>query len=485
MKQLILPCKQLFRSLTDSVRDADKNSTTSSTRFYTLIALATFFLVITAQLFWSTIHGDGAVYSWIAREIGEAGFFSRQLPAWDQTRIFAEHPYLFFYFSTVFTSWLGYSDLVLKIPNFVVAAASIGLLWHISRKRHTFAGSENLNDSSSMIGLIAAYVLVLNPNYIMQISQPSLDPMAQLLALLAAALYLLHQRPFAAGLLLGLAFLTKGLELLPHAAAFAVIVIWSKRRTPDTLFSHLALGAAGTLIPLAAWLGYDQILWQGQWLSTYWQRQFAERFFNSHNTQSLLQPDILLTFLQVYTFELLVLAAGIMFVRRRRPTDMFFTYFIAYTFFNLLAFMLIKKDSSQHLTGIMLFGSLFVAESMWSLAQQIRWRSALRAIPMLLFAVALGYWSWFIVGFRTNPDLWTAIKNESVLNRAQRAQLPIVVQSSTPEGYGFFYTIQWYFPSQAVYSPELAKRHLVGRKVLLLAEKGDGRLSSSEVIYAQ
>lgn len=483
MKQLILICSQFFRRFTHSARGPVTHSGISSALFYTLTAAATFFLVVTAQLFWSTIHGDGAVYSWIAREIGEAGIFSSQLPAWDQTRIFAEHPYLFFYFSTAFTSWLGYSDLALKIPNFMIAAASLALLWLISHKRHRQTKSDY---SAHIIGLIAAYVLILNPNYIMQISQPSLDPMAQLLALLAAALYILYRRPFASGIFLGLAFLTKGLELLPHLAAISLIVCYSQRGNLRSLVSELALGAAGVALPLAGWLAYDQTLWQGQWLSTYWNRQFAERFLTPHNTQVLLQFDIVLTLIQAYALELMVLAGGIIFLRRwKRAHDLFFLYFVVYAFFNLLAFMLIKKDSSQHLTGILLFGSLFVAEYLWDLSQRIRWRSALRTLPVFLFAIALGYWSWFIMGVRKNPDLWTAIKNESVLNKDQRAQLPIVVQSSTPEGYGFFYTIQWYFPSQTVYSPELAKRHLVGRKVLLLAEKGDGRLSSSEVIYAQ
>lgn len=478
MKQIALLYSQIARRLNPG-KEYDHTSVASTS---TLLAIITFFLIITAQLFWSTIHGDGAVYSWIVREVGEAGLFSRHLPNWDHTKIFAEHPYLFFYFSNLFTSWLGYSDLALKVPNFMIAIFSVALLWYIARRRDQHLNAQH---ASHLIGLITGYVLILNPNYIMQISQPSLDPMAQLLALAAAAVYILHRRAFFSGLLLGLAFLTKGLEMLPHLAALFLVVCAVERKALRTLFSQLAFGTVGLLLPLLTWLAYDQWIWSGQWLTTYWNRQFSERFFHAQNTQTFLQFDILLTFIQVYSVELLILAAGIIFARRwKRTADPFFMYFLTYVFFNLLAFMLIKKDSSQHLTGVLLFGALFVAEYLWALAQRLQWKF-LRALPLTMFAIAFGYWSWFIFGIQKNPDIWTAIKTESTLDRtAADRGLPIVVHNTTPEAYGFFYTVQWYFPSQTVYSPEMANRQLIGRKVLLVADRG-GKLQVSPVVYGQ
>jgi 4-amino-4-deoxy-L-arabinose transferase-like glycosyltransferase len=233
---------------------------TSTRKLYTFVALATFFLIITAQLFWSTIHGDGAVYAWLIREVSEGGFFSSQLPKWTQTQFFAEHPYLFFYFGALFTKIFGYSDLALKIPNFVVAAFSLLAVYKVAALR------QHGQERSHQIGLIAGYVLIFDAAYMLQISQPSLDPLAQLLALVSVVSFVYYQRSFLAGLFMGLAFLTKGVEILPNFAALFMLSCYLRRKNTSQLFKNLFLMLIGLLIPLLVWFGVDHFVWGGRWV---------------------------------------------------------------------------------------------------------------------------------------------------------------------------------------------------------------------------
>ncbi|AGH95406.1 ArnT family glycosyltransferase [Pseudobdellovibrio exovorus] len=473
---------------------------TPTNLFYTLLAAGTFFMILTAQVFWSAIHGDGAVYSWIVREISEAGFLAGQLPSWDRTRVFAEHPYLFFYFSSLFTSVLGYSDIVLKIPNFAIAAFSILAVYVVSRKNNFSYLHFNTSQDRHAIGLLAGYVLVINATYIMQVAQPSLDPLAQLLAFLSVTVWIFYRQAFWSGILLGLAFLTKGLEILPHLAALALLVslqnFSSKSSSTVDYFKQIAVFSLGLILPISIWVGYDLTIWNGQWISTYWSRQFTQRFFNQENLQFVWSFGILTTFIEVYLFEILFLSSALVLSAYQLHSHKSFTeslkrnispltlYFVFYIFFNLLAFWLIKKDSSQHLTGVLLFGALPVAEAIYKIWKSLNFKFA-HQLALFGFALSLGYWMWFVSGVQKNPDIWTAIKTESERQQPDFKKLPIVVQNDTPEGYGFFYTVQWYFPEQTIYSPEMAVGDLSGKEVLLITDQGDGHLQASRTIYTQ
>lgn len=481
-------------------------SSQPTNHFYTLLAVGTFFLILTAQVFWSAIHGDGAVYSWIVREISEAGFFSNQLPNWDRTRVFAEHPYLFFYFSSLFTSLLGYSDLILKIPNFAIAALSLFIVYFASAKNAQLKGatktSQDIHPDTHAVGLLAGYVLIINATYIMQVAQPSLDPLAQLLAFFSVITWVFYKRAFWSGLLLGLAFLTKGLEILPHLAALAALLAFqnfsSKSFSPSYFIRQIARFSLGLILPIGLWIGYDLFFWNSQWISTYWDRQFSQRFLNQKNLQSAWSLGILTTFIQVYLIETLILISAFCYAIYRSKnisTSIHYLknilspimspltlYFFLYTFFNLLAFWLIKKDSSQHLTGVLLFGAIPVAEAVYKIWKNLNWKFA-HQLALFGFALSLGYWIWFISGVQKNPDIWTAIKVESQQQKPATQKLPIVVQNDTPEGYGFFYTVQWYFPEHSIYSPEMAFTDLNGQEVLLITDEGHGHLQASKTTY--
>lgn len=441
------------------------------------IAVVTFFMVITAQFFWATIHGDGAVYAWLTRQVTENGIFSNKLPAWSQTEIFADHPYLFFYISSLLTRFLGFSDLVMKIPNFIVAALSI---WTVYRVVCVRDGDQS---RSYQIGLTAGYALLLNAAYGLQISEPTLDPLAQFLGLAAVLILIYRHQAFGAGFVLGLAFLTKGLEMLPNLAALFFLACYLNFRNPQKVVRQLILGLFGLALPIAAWLGYDFYIWKSQWLQTYVTRQFQNRLLSDSNMQSFLGFDYVWTFLRVYFFEMLIIILGLIkSVQKKRQNDALFFYFICYVFFHVLAFMIIKKDSSQHLTGVLLVGSIFVGEYIWEAFQKLN-RSVLRVLPILLLIPATVYWSYYIFKKNDKPDLWTSIRNEAAFFAENEAGVPLVVKNSSHDLYGLFNTAQWYFSKHKVYLQNEADQSLVGQEVILLSD-GDGHtLVKTKVIY--
>lgn len=448
----------------------------SSRQNYITLATATFFLVITAQVFWATIHGDGAVYAWVTKKITEAGIFSGGLPAWSQAQIYADHPYLFFYISSLFAKLLGFSDVAMKIPNFLVAAVSIWTVYKVACQR------DGRQPRSYQIGLMAGYVLILNAAYGLQISQPTLDPFAHLLGYFAVLTLLYCRNAFFAGFILGLAFLTKGLELLPNLAALFFLTCYLDYRNLQTLSRNLALGLLGLSLPIGAWMGLDHYAWNDQWVNTYISRQFQNRLLSQSNMQSLFGFDYLSTFFRVYILEIAVLVVGLIKSAQKRRTDPLFFYFICYLFFNILAFMIIKKDSSQHLTGVLLFGSVFVAEYLYEFLQKVN-RSVVRAAPLFLFVIGLVYWSYYIFKKNDKPDLWTSIKNEAVFFAEIEKNLPLVVKRTTQDEYGLFNTAQWYFSTHKVYLQDEADQSLVGQEVITLTDADGRTLLKEKIVY--
>ena len=430
--------------------------------------------MLTAQVFWSTIHGDGAVYARIIRDLSEMGIFSSHLPLWSQTDVFAEHPYLFFYFSSVFSKVFGYSDLAMKIPNFITAAASMFLVFRLAKLR-------NPGEQGHAIGLIAAYVLILNGSYIMQVSQPSLDPFAHLLSLLAVIVLIYKRQSFLSGLILGFAFLTKGLEILPHLASLFLLACYLKRQNFKEMLSSASALMIGVVIPPLVWLGVDHYAWNGLWLSTYWDRQFTNRFFNKANMNSVFNFGFLPTLIRIYFFETVVLVCGLFKSRLfPRKSDPLFFYFLLYLVFNSAAFLLIKKDSSQHVTGTLLLGAVFVAEYLWELRGYLNWRY-FQTLPAILLAVALAYWGVFIARYNQNPDFWTVIKKEAV--QFDQRSLPIVIDESFEDLYGIYHTAQWYYYPRRVYNHTEADRLLRGHLVYLMREKSGNQIALSQITY--
>ena len=198
--------------------------------------------------------------------------------------------------------------------------------------------------------------------------------------------------------------------------------------------------------------------------------------------QSLFGFDYLSTFFRVYILEIAVLVVGLIKSAQKRRTDPLFFYFICYLFFNILAFMIIKKDSSQHLTGVLLFGSVFVAEYLYEFLQKVN-RSVVRAAPLFLFVIGLVYWSYYIFKKNDKPDLWTSIKNEAVFFAEIEKNLPLVVKRTTQDEYGLFNTAQWYFSTHKVYLQDEADQSLVGQEVITLTDADGRTLLKEKIVY--
>jgi len=448
--------------------------------FFIVCAVLTFFLLITAQTLWSTIHGDGAVYAWLARELA-GGWSSGQLPKWDYAHEYADHPYLFIYFASLFVKLFGSSDIALKIPNYLVAALSLATVFKASQLS---SASDNSSAQKSIsAGIIACYALLLNATYMIQISQPSLDPMAQWLSLVSILVLIFGKNAFISGLIMGAAFLTKGLELLPNLAALVLTAAYLQRRSFVSVVKISLVVGAGVLIPVAGWLLIDLFVWGGQWASTYWNRQFVNRFFNANGADKSAQFDYVMTATRVYFLEIFIF--GVWFTAtdalKRKRRDPLFISFLIYCVFNIAAFVLIKKDSSQHVTGILVAGAVFVGEAIYDLWKKLG-AKRLWAVPVSLLVIAFAYWAWFFVNAENNPDIWTDVKNEAQLLK-NSGQLPLVVSDSSGESYGVFYTAQWYAKSSQVYFQTDADRLLVGREVVYLSPKENGQLFAARVIY--
>ncbi len=333
------------------------------------------------------------------------------------------------------------------------------------------------------VGLFAAYALILNGAFILQVSQPSLDPMAQLLALGAATVLIFFKRPFVVGLLIGLAFLTKGLELLPNLAALFFMTLYLNRKNPPLVISkNILFQLLGFLIPIVFWLAHDQLSWNGQWLGTYWNRQFTVRFFNQNNQNTFFDFSILITFFQAYFLEIMILSLGLWKSRMfRRKSDPLFVYFLFYLFFHSLAFFIIKKDSSQHLTGVFLLGAVFVGEYLYEAWQKYNWKG-FQSVILILFSLAAVYWALFVLSPYKNKDYWNEIKAESTALTNKDLPQSIVTKDINANGYGIFFTTQWYFYPRKVYFESEANR-LIGQEVYLFQGLGDNHLKKTRVVY--
>ncbi len=441
-------------------------------KFYIYTLLLTFFFVLTAQTFWSTIHGDGAVYAYLIKEISKSGLFLSELPNWNLTEKFAEHPYLFFIFGSWFTKLFGYSDLAVKLPNYFISAVTLWFLFAIAKKRHPE------KQKATSIVIIASYALLLNATFVQQVSQPTLDPLAQLLAFVSFYFILYKKSFFTAGLILGLAFLTKGLELLPNFGAISLIIGFMYYKEPKQLLKKMILFVFAVSFMVFLWLAYDQIFLSGEWLKIYWHRQFESRFLLHTNMQSIFGFGFLKTFISLYFVEIIIfIYAFFHFFRSKNilvhlKTDLFGLYFVIYTIINLTAFLIIKKDSSQHMIGTILTGAILLAEIIYSFASNLK-KNVIKSAATGLLLFSFFYWSWFILHRDKNPDIWTEIKLAAKQIKEYDNNLPVVVAKVDGQYYGLFNTSLWYLNSNKVYNFIEAQNLLKGQEVIKIELTSD------------
>jgi hypothetical protein len=437
------------------------------------IATAIFFMLITAQTLWSTIHGDGAVYALIIREIvnNPSGLLSHPV-AWMRSAFFIDHPYFFFYFAAPISKIFGTGDVGIKIPNYIVGFVSLWMVYKTTQ----------LYTNSIWPGLLAGYALIFNPLYELMLKQPTLDPLAQLLSLFSIFILISKTKNrnfFFSGVFMGLAFLTKGLELLPNLAALFIIVcilIKNKKLNPiKTIF----LGLLGITLPLLVWFAYDRLFWNQMWFNQYFDRQFTNRFFSEENTQTTINLSYLHNLVSKYFIQIGIIIWGTSrLIKQNRSLGLFWWYTITYTFFNVVAFRIIKKDSSQHMTGIFLFSSVLIGQYLYESYQSLKYKNMKVNFDKFLsyfhYTIAVAVfimWGWFMTHKNNKADLWTFIKNQTEFFNQSENHLPIILADNVDDPNGVYFAAQWYWTRNKIYFPVEAKALLKEQNVFFITKK--------------
>lgn len=462
-----------------------------SQRTHIFIFIAVCFFITTAQTLWNTIHGDGAVYAWLIKGVVEntSDLLSRPL-SWTQTSYFCDHPYLFFYLSAPIVKIFGISDIGVKIPNYIFGFLTLMLVYKIV----------SLRSASFAASVLACYVLITNPLYELMLRQPTLDPLAQLLSLFSIFILLYGKwawtrswslKFFFAGLFMGLAFLTKGLELLPNLAALfivACLLIYKNRLNPIKL---LSFGILGTMVPLAAWVWYDHTFWNQQWTNHYFQHQIKNRFFGPSNTQEIFSLAYLKNLISKYFIQLALVGWGTyQTLKRKKSLDLFWWYAAVYTLFNIMAFSIIKKDSSQHLTGVFVFTSILIGPYLYEMyltlkSEKIKnkFQKFMSGFHLFLLVGSFSMWSYFVTQKNTKDDLWNFIKNQKSFFAQPENKLPIVVDPSVTDLSAIYFTGQWYWTTNKIYFTYEAQNLLKGQSAFLLTGKDDKSFNIQKAIY--
>lgn len=460
----------------------------STSKHHAYVAAAIFFMIITSQTLWSTIHGDGAVYAWMIREIcnNTSSLLSHPL-AWMRSSFFIDHPYFFFYFAAPISKIFGTGDIGIKIPNYIVGFVSLWMVYKTAQHYTT----------SMWPGLLAGYVLISNPLYELMLKQPTLDPLAQLLSLLSIFILLTHEKPdakkfFFSGLLMGFAFLTKGLELLPNLAALFIVVCMLIKKYKLNPFQIIFLGLLGIALPVVAWFAYDRIFWNQIWFRSYYDRQFTNRFFSAENTQTAISFSYLKNLIAKYFIQIgIIIWGSIKLVKQGRSLGLFWWYTVIYTLFNIIAFSIIKKDSSQHMTGIFLFSSVLVGQYLYEAYEGLNYSKVQTALnkflPYFHYTIAVAIfvmWGWFMTHQNNKPDLWTFIKNQTQFFNQPENNLPVVLSDDVDDLSGVYFTAQWYWTKNKIYLPIEAKTILTSQEVFLITKNDANSFKIQRALYS-
>lgn len=451
------------------------------------VAAAIFFMLITAQTLWSTIHGDGAVYAWMIRETvnNSSSLLSHPLQ-WMRSSYFIDHPYFFFFVAAPILKIFGTGDIGIKIPNYIVGFVSLWMVYKTA-KHYT---------ASMWPGILGGYVLISNPLYELMLKQPTLDPLAQLLSLISIFLLITNERPepkkfFISGLLMGFAFLTKGLELLPNLAALFIVVCLVIRNHQLNPFKIIGLGLLGLALPIAAWFTYDRIFWNQMWFNQYYDRQFTHRFFSPENTQTAISFSYVKNLIAKYFIQIgIIIWGSARLVKQGRSLGLFWWYTVIYSIFNIIAFSIIKKDSSQHMTGIFLFSSVLVGQYLYESYQAFNYSKIQitmnKILPYFHYTLAVAVfvmWGWFMTHQNTKPDLWTFIKSQTEFFNQTENHLPIVLADDVHDLTGVYFTAQWYWTQNKIYMTGEAKALLQEQEVFLITKNNDNSFVITRALY--
>ena len=424
--------------------------------FWLIIGIA--FLVITHQVFWCPIHGDGAFYSFIIKQttLQPSLILHRATGA-----PFFDHPYLYFYYASLITKVLGISDLTVKLPNFLMAGFTFFLMAKTSLASFPKYALPNADENKGLVfwaGIISILLLVLTGGYELQTRQPSLDPMVQFLALAAAFVLIKYKNHYFAGCVLGLAFMTKGTEMLSHLAALLLLPLFADSLNEsirdffkNLLKSFTILG--GVLSIFTLWFAWDRYF-DIHWFEGYYRYQFADRFFAKKNfSSSVIDFAFIKSLFEMYGAWLIptALIHGFYF-KNNKSLPKVWIYYWLYLFVTVCAFSLIKKDSSQHYTGIYIFGSISLAQGLvylWSTWSDLSRKKTLvfaKGLTLTLFLVGFGAAVYFWTTPYNKKDIWAETQRVAKILEKEPNKV-VILDPKSPWQEQMYWNLRWYSPN--------------------------------------
>lgn len=362
------------------------------------------FAVITHQVFWCPIHGDGAFYSWIIKEFAHHPSLSIVRP---NGAFFVDHPHLFVYWSWPFVKLFGATETTIKFSNYAVGFITTFLLYK------TTQSSMSNQSKAVQAGLLSCVLLMLSVGYEHQIRQPMLDPLAHMFVLLSVYCFIENKSATMVGLLYALSFMTKGTEMIPYAAAF-LVTYWVYNQGLNK-YKQITYFSGSLVISLLTWFFIDRYL-NFNWFEGHFAFQFKKRFLNEHNfSNSFFDFSFVYKLLKNYQpwFSILV-GISIYHFRKYKKLSPLQTFFWVYFVFLCLAFSIIKKDSLQHYTGIYIFGSLVLASGLIEIVEKMKHRNLIvkwsKRTYIVMFALStIGYIAFISTTYNKN-DMWSSIK---------------------------------------------------------------------------
>jgi hypothetical protein len=202
-----------------------------------IVALAALLRVSLIAL--NRFHGDEALYSYWGLLISSGkDIFLRQ-------GVIVDKPPVFFYVLALFFRLFGPTEIAARLPSIMASLASIVVVYHIVA---------DLADRRP--ALLSALFLTLSP-FDMQFAPTAFtDPLMVALAL-ASWLLALKAHYLGAGLLAGLAFMTKPtaiffLPMLPFFTALGLAKQWRTRKLAMAI-ARVALGFLGVCLAVVCW----------------------------------------------------------------------------------------------------------------------------------------------------------------------------------------------------------------------------------------
>lgn len=409
------------------------------------------------------IYGDGAVYANLGRYVAEGNFYPLRFRT-DCESIFADHPYLFFYFLGFFYNIFSFQEIAIKIPNLIFGLLTVFTLYCFLREEGQY--------KNRLGAIIAVFCLGFSPNYQVHVRGPFLD--VPLVFFSVLSVYFLFQKKyyFLSGLSIAGAFLTKGVEGLPLLGAYALIFSWNLFRKKESI-SNILIFISGFLLPLFIFTMIDGYYNNFQWFISYYHRQFSGRFFlETNHAKGILSPGFFITFLRNYQpFLPFLLFFSYFYIRRKKYNDLFFFLWI-WIFLILLAFCIIKKDSSQHLMSIYCAGAILLGITAKDFFLQAKEKtkkifSYSSVAVITLFAIAiLSAHIYNIV--QPEPDnLQHAIKNRTI-EASIHPNFPVIISPEYPNESMFVFTAMWYWPNP-IYNYSFFEKN---KKIILSKSNG-------------